>query len=75
MVEVKKTNTHLDTEVSPIHVVAQEEIACVAGRPPHFKQLHEVKELAVDVSAHWGTHTHTHTMKVPEKFQDDPFGF
>lgn len=45
--------THLDTEVSSVHVVSQEEVAGVAGWPSHFKQLHEVKKLAVDVSTHW----------------------
>lgn len=45
---------YLNTEVSPVYVVPQEEVACVGRRTSHFKQLHQVKKLAVDVSTHWG---------------------
>ena len=47
-------HAHLYTEVAPVHVVAQEEVAGVVGRSSHLEQLHQVKELPVDVPAHWG---------------------
>lgn len=43
---------YLDTEVAPVYVVPQEEVACVGRRTAHFKQLHQVEKLAVDVSTH-----------------------
>lgn len=52
--------SYLDTEVSSVHVVSEEQIAGVAGWAAHLKKLHQVKELAVDVPTHW-RHTHTHT--------------
>ena len=48
---------HLDTEVAPVHIVPQEEVARVGRRASNFKQLHQVEELAVDVSAHCGNGT------------------
>lgn len=44
---------YLDAEVASVHVVAQEQVAGAAGGPPHLKQLHQVKELSMDVPAHW----------------------
>lgn len=43
---------YLDTEVAPVYVVPQEEVACVGRRTAHFKQLHQIEKLAVDVSTH-----------------------
>jgi hypothetical protein len=34
--------SHLDAEVSPIDVVAKEEVPCVGRASPDFEQLHEV---------------------------------
>lgn len=48
---------YLDTEVASVYVVPQEEVACVGRRTAHFKQLHQIEELAVDVSAHCGHST------------------
>lgn len=48
---------YLDTEVAPVYVVPQEEVACVGRRAAHFKQLHQVEKLAVDVSTHCGHST------------------
>lgn len=45
---------YLDTEVASVYVVPQEEVARVGRRTAHFKQLHQIEELAVDVSAHCG---------------------
>lgn len=52
--------SYLDTEVSSVHVVSEEQIAGVAGWAAHLEKLHQVKELAVDVPTHW-RHTHTHS--------------
>lgn len=43
---------YLNAEVSPVYIVPQEEVARVGRRTPDFKQLHQVKKLAVDVSTH-----------------------
>ena len=42
----------LHAVVAPVHVVPQEQVFGVGGRPPNFKQLHKVVELAVDITAH-----------------------
>lgn len=44
--------TYLNAEVSSVHVVSEEEVPRVAGRPPHFKQLHKIKELSVDITTY-----------------------
>lgn len=44
---------YLDAKVPSVHVVAEEQIARAAGGSAHLEKLHQVKELAVDVSAHW----------------------
>lgn len=57
--ESEETTTYLNTEVSPVYVVTEEEITCVTGRSPHFKQLHKVKELAMDISTYCEQGKHT----------------
>ena len=53
---VKKTlqaiNTNLYAKVAPVHIVTQEEVSSGRRRPSHFKQLHQVVKLPMDVSAH-----------------------
>lgn len=50
-------SSYLDTEVASVYVVPQKEVACVGRRTAHFKQLHQIEELTVDVSAHCGHST------------------
>lgn len=45
-------SSHLDTEVTPVHIVAQEEVSCRGWRAAHLKQLHQVEKLPMDVTAH-----------------------
>ena len=49
--------TYLDAEVPSVHIVAKEQIAGGAGGSAHLEKLHQVKELAVDITTHW-TQTH-----------------
>jgi len=42
----------LDAEITPVDVVAHEEIVGVRVRPADLEQLHQVVELPVDVAAH-----------------------
>ena len=54
MAAPKFTNaTYLDAEVASVHVVPEEQVAGAAGGPAHLEELHQVKELSVDVSTHW----------------------
>lgn len=43
---------YLYAEVSPIHVVAEEQIARLGWVAADFEELHQVVVLAVDVAAH-----------------------
>lgn len=43
----------LHTVMAPIHIVAHEQIIRVRHMPPNLKQLHQIMELAVDVSAYY----------------------
>lgn len=52
MNKLEDTTTYLNTEVSSVYVVAEEEIPRVTGWSPHFKQLHKVKELSMDITAY-----------------------
>lgn len=45
-------NTHFNTEITPVHVIAQEEITSLGRVAANFKQLHQVEVLAVDITAH-----------------------
>lgn len=45
-------NCHLYTEVASVHVVSQEEVASVIGWSSNFKQLHQVKELPMNITTH-----------------------
>lgn len=55
--QVLEASAYLDAEVASVHIVAQEQIAGGAGGSAHLEKLHQVKELAVDIAAHW-TQTH-----------------
>lgn len=44
---------YLNTEVAAVDVVPQEQVAGCGGWSSHFKQLHKIKELPVDVSTNW----------------------
>ena len=48
----KQVENHLNTEVSSVHVIPQEEILGGGWVSPHLKQLDQVVELAVDISAY-----------------------
>jgi hypothetical protein len=52
-----ETHTDLDAEVPSIDIVPQEQVAGAIGRAAHLKQLHQVKELAMDIPTHCNTHT------------------
>lgn len=45
-------DTYLNAEVSSIYIVSEEQVSGTAGGSAHFEELHQVKELAVDVSTH-----------------------
>jgi hypothetical protein len=45
-------SSDLDAEVASVDVVSQEQVACLGRIAAHFKQLHEVVVLSVDVTAH-----------------------
>lgn len=55
---VINVHPHLDTEIAPVYIVPKEEVARVGRRTSHFKQLHQVEKLAVDISTHCGHSTH-----------------
>lgn len=46
-------DTYFNTEISSVHIIAKEKVACAGWRSSHFKQLHQVKELPMDVSTYW----------------------
>lgn len=56
--QVLEASAYLDAEVPSVHIVAKEQIAGGAGGSAHLEKLHQVKELAVDITTHW-TQTHT----------------
>lgn len=43
---------YLDAEVPSVHVVTEEQVARAAGGSAHLKKLHQVKELAVNITTH-----------------------
>lgn len=45
--------TYLDTEITPVYIIAEEEILCRGGWSAHLEQLHQVIELSVNVAADW----------------------
>ena len=55
MKEMLKTNLY--AKVSPVYIVAQEEVSCWWWRTTDLKQFHEVVELTMDISTHWKTNT------------------
>ena len=48
----QQVENHLYTEVAPVHVISEEEIPGGGRVSAHLKQLDQVVELAVDISAH-----------------------
>lgn len=56
--QVLEASAYLDAEVPSVHIVAKEQIAGGAGGSAHLEKLHQVKELAVDITTHW-TQTYT----------------
>jgi len=46
---------HLDAEITPVDIVAQEEILCRGWRSTNLKQLQQIKILAMDITADWKT--------------------
>lgn len=52
LIKCEDATTYLNTEVTSIYVVTEEEIPRVTGWSPHFKQLHKVKELAMDITTY-----------------------
>lgn len=48
----QKGSSYLDTEVAPIHIISQEEVSCRGWRSTDLEQLHQVKELPMDVTTH-----------------------
>lgn len=55
--ELSEAVAYLDAEVPSVHIVAEEQIAGAARGSAHLEKLHQIKELAVDISTHW-THKH-----------------
>lgn len=70
--QVFSVNAYLDAEVPSVHVVAEEQIAGGAGGSAHLEKLHQVKELAVNVTTHW-TQTHTCVGNIDSYFESLPF--
>ena len=52
---------HLYTEISAVHIVSKEEIACLIWWSANFEQLHKIIELAVDVTTHCNIALHRTT--------------
>ena len=44
-------NTHLNTEISSVHIVSQEQISSLFGIATDFEEFHEIKVLSVDITA------------------------
>lgn len=44
--------TYLDTEVSSIHVIPQEQVSRLSRVTTNFKQFHEIEILPVDISTY-----------------------
>lgn len=44
---------YLNTEVATVNVVPKEQVPCCGWWSSHFKQLHKIKELPMDVPTHW----------------------
>lgn len=44
--------SYLYTEVSPVHVVTQEEIARFSRIAPDFEQFHQIEVLSMNITTH-----------------------
>lgn len=44
-------DTHLNTEISSVHIVSQEQISSLFGIATDFEEFHEIKVLSVDITA------------------------
>ena len=60
--------SYLNTEVTPIHVIAQEEIARLRRVATDFKQLHEIVVLTMNITAY--SDGCIHFQKVGFRLQD-----
>lgn len=49
----RQHETYFNTEISSVHIIAEEKVACAGWRSSHLEQLHQVKELPMDVSTYW----------------------
>lgn len=47
------STTHFNTEIPSVNVVPQEKVARGRWGAAHFEELHQVKELPVDVPTNW----------------------
>lgn len=47
------SRTHLDTEITPVNIIAEEEILGRGRWTAHLEQFHQVVELSVNVAAYW----------------------
>lgn len=45
--------TYFNTEISSVHIIAKEKVACAGWWTTDLKQLHQVKELPMDVSTNY----------------------
>lgn len=43
--------TDLDAEIASVHIITQEQVSSFRGIPTDFEKLHEIKVLAVNISA------------------------
>ena len=51
-------NTHLNTEISSVHIVSQEQVTRLFGIASDFEEFHQIKILSVDITANsdWRIH-------------------
>lgn len=68
---------YLNTEIATVNVVSKEQVPCCGWWSSHFKQLHKIKELPVDVPTHCKTskgqqtlqdHTESHWISLSSSF-------
>jgi len=70
--------THLYTEVSSVHVIAQEEVSGGGRWTTHLEEFYEIEELSMDIPAHGDGSLHVdHVLLLAQQggaFGDDPHG-
>jgi hypothetical protein len=55
---VPSSSSYLNTKVTAVHVIAQEEVARVSRIATDFKQLHEIVVLSVNITTHSNGRVH-----------------